>query len=176
MQPWNIKTCSLLSYLRISILLGWVICSFQKNFLTIFIKNYRTDGIEIRGLGPAPIPRRKGGEPVLETYKFVPYEASLEINDSVRSLVQLILENSNTVQVKIVELLLEDKEENDLICPIMQKALQDLPLIRQEVIVLSKKSIELANATIQNKPLEAESNVLILILSNILETTEVRTH
>ncbi|GJQ79756.1 hypothetical protein Trydic_g23233 [Trypoxylus dichotomus] len=133
----------------------------------------RGGGIELRGLGPSAIPRRKGGDPVLEISKFIPNNTKTNSQDSIRSFVQFVLENSNTTKVKVVEVCSENQTEDSLVCPVIQKALDDLPLMQQDVVVLAKQMFDLPRVTVQNKQLNAESNCLILIVSNILENIDV---
>ncbi|GJQ79765.1 hypothetical protein Trydic_g23238 [Trypoxylus dichotomus] len=133
----------------------------------------RGGGIELRGLGSSAIPRRKAGDPVLEVSKFIPNNTKMNSQDSIRSFVQFVLENSNTTKAKIVEVCIDDQTKDDLVCSVIQKALDDLPLMQQDVVVLAKQMFDLPRITVQNKQLNAESNCLILIVSNILENIEM---
>ncbi|GJQ79757.1 hypothetical protein Trydic_g23234 [Trypoxylus dichotomus] len=133
----------------------------------------RSGGIEVRGLGVSVISRRKGGDPVLEISKFIPNKTSTNSQDSIRSFVQFILENSNTTKAKIVEVCTENQTMDDLICPVIQKALDDLPLMQHDVVVLAKQIFDLPRATVENKRLNTESNCLILIVSNVIEDIEM---
>ncbi|GJQ70151.1 hypothetical protein Trydic_g19608 [Trypoxylus dichotomus] len=133
----------------------------------------RGGGIELRGLTPSAILRRKGGDPVLEVSKFIPNNAKMYSQDSIRSFVQFVLENSNATKAKVVEVCTENQTEDDLVCPVIQKALDDLPLIQQDVVVLAKQMLNLPRVTVQNNQLNTESDCLILIVSNILENIEM---
>ena len=111
---------------------------------------------------------------MLETYKFISYDASIELRKAVRIVMQLILENANTIKVKTVEV--DDGVEMELMSPFVQEALGDIPLIQPEIIVLSKRPIELSGITVEDKKLVLETGCLLVICPNVLSDKEVRLH
>lgn len=132
----------------------------------------RSGGIEIRGLNASAIARRKPlGQPVLEKYVFVPNEAKLSTEESVRVNVQIALENNYRLKVKVLELL--DKEKNELLGPIIFEVLGDQPLIHADVTVLTEKPLEVENVNVQNKSLANESDALVVVVTSALSRPDV---
>lgn len=134
---------------------------------------FRSGGIEISGLNASSITRRKPlGEPVLEKYVFVPNEAQLPTEESVRVNVQIMLENNYKLVVKVVELT-SDKENQQVLGPVIFEALGDMPLIHADVTVLSKKTLELKNVTVSNLPLSSQKDALVIVVNNGLTAENV---
>lgn len=133
----------------------------------------RSGGVEINGLGPNAINRKKAPEPVLEISKFIPNDARLEFQISIRALVQTVLENSNTLKVKVIESCTEEQDEDYLLSPVVQASLTNTPLVQQDIEVLTSKVMDISGVAVVNKPLSMESHCLILIVKNLLETTDV---
>lgn len=133
----------------------------------------RSGGIEVNGLVFTTITRRLQENPVLEISKFVENHAQLEFQDSIRSLTQLVIENSNTIRVKVVEICGKEQDENDLMCPVIQASLNDIPMIQHDITVLSLKPIYHPGISIRRNTLGSESHCLILVVKNFLETTDV---
>ncbi|XP_031348358.1 fatty acid synthase-like [Photinus pyralis] len=116
-------------------------------------------GIELRKLYATSILRRKvTAEPVLETHKFVPFNTELPMQSAVRVLVQIFLENSLSLKVKIVEV-----AQTDAIAPILQEALNDQPLVKTEVIILGDENLSVPNMKVHNKALSTEKQCAIVI-------------
>ncbi|XP_031329996.1 fatty acid synthase-like [Photinus pyralis] len=117
-------------------------------------------GVELRNLYATPIQRRKvTAEPVLETHKFVPFNTELPMQSAVRVLVQIFLENTLSLKVKIVEV-----AQTDAISPILQEALNDQPLVKTEVTILGDESLSVPNMKVHNKALSTEKQCAIVIL------------
>ncbi|XP_031331303.1 fatty acid synthase-like [Photinus pyralis] len=117
-------------------------------------------GIELRKLYATPIMRRKvTAEPVLETHKFVPLNTELPMHSAVRVLVQIFLENTLSLKVKIVEV-----AQTDAISPILQEALNDQPLVKTEVTILGDQNLTVPNSKVHNKALSSEKQCAIVIV------------
>lgn len=84
-----------------------------------------------------------------------------------------MLENKYKLKVKVVELLDEDCDEQEILGPMIFDALGDLPLIHADVVVLSAKPLELKNVTVVNKPLATQTDALFVVLSNSLSAENV---
>lgn len=120
------------------------------------------------GLAASAISRRKQtAEPVLEKYIFVPNETHLTIEESVRVNMQIILENSGATKVKAYEVVDEAASEN-LLAGLVFDVLNDQPLIQPDITVLTKKSIEIPNVTVQEGFLPKEKDALLVIGTNVL--------
>ncbi|XP_018336345.1 fatty acid synthase-like [Agrilus planipennis] len=135
----------------------------------------KSGGIEIRGLRANSIPRRKPlGEPVLETYKFIPNETTLTTFQSLTVNMQLLLENNYGIKIKVVELHDDaTKEEAEPLAPTIHTVLGNQPLIQPEMLILSNKTLTVNNATVEDKKLELESNCALVVATNILSRPEV---
>ncbi|KAK5638955.1 hypothetical protein RI129_013250 [Pyrocoelia pectoralis] len=138
----------------------------DKPFLPIY--NHRManviscGGIEVTQVHVTAIPRRKErGEPVLETYKFVPFSTELPIKSAVRVLMQIFLENTLILKLKAVEVV-----ETDTISPLIQEALNDQPLVKSEIVILGNENLGASNVKVINKPLSSESNCGIIVIEH----------
>lgn len=75
--------------------------------------------------------RRTTTDPMLEKYVFVPNETRLDLKESVRVNVQIVLENNYTVKVKFAEV-----EDEDPLTPVILEALAQQPSVRGEATTL----------------------------------------
>ncbi|KAJ8919484.1 hypothetical protein NQ315_002105, partial [Exocentrus adspersus] len=133
------------------------------------------DGIQITGIKASAIPRRKLlGIPVLESYKFVPNFTVLDIHQSVRVNIQVILENALTHKVKACELIDECTDKAMIpLAPIIKSALEDQPLIQPLLKILSQTPLEDVQVEVEDKKLTSEADNLLVIGSNLLERHDV---
>ncbi|KAF5283995.1 hypothetical protein FQR65_LT13629 [Abscondita terminalis] len=123
-------------------------------------------GIEIRGLQASAIPRRKArGEPVLETYKFVPLRgARLSLEDAARVFTQIFLENALVLKVNVVEVVKNDAVE--VMAHEIKRALDDHPLIKSDVSVFSSKIMEVPGVkVVVDKVLDGETQYSIVVIA-----------
>lgn len=135
-------------------------------FFCFFLQ--RSGGIEIRGLNASEIARKKPlSEPVLERYVFIPNETQLTLEESLRVNMQIVLENSYRIKVKVVEVV--DDDASDVLMPLILNALSDQPLIQAEALVLSERLIELPDVKVENKQLGSVGEALIVVARNLLE-------
>nr|XP_022920510.1 fatty acid synthase-like [Onthophagus taurus] len=125
-------------------------------------------GVEISGLGASNIARKKPPSPVLESYKFVPNRAKLTSKNAIRCIIQTILENTNTIKVKAIEIIKND--QTDPLITKIQQTLNDLPLIQPELTVFSKNpNLNLDESIlIQSENLKLDSDYLVIIATNLL--------
>lgn len=114
------------------------------------------------GLEATPIQRKKPGDPVLETYKFIPNKVTLDLRESLRINVQIALENLPILKMKIVEVPSTKKEE--YFAPILVEVLNDLPLMQPEITILSNDVIEIEEVNVEVKSLKEESKCFMVIL------------
>nr|CAI5861058.1 unnamed protein product [Callosobruchus analis] len=132
----------------------------------------RCGDVSIKGLLASSIQRRKDlGVPVLEKYEFVPNEAFLDLKQSVRVNMQIILENTLMYKIKGVEVVDEytDKEA-ELITPITHTVLEDQPLIAPILKILSKTPIDDAvrgPIPVEDKSVSLEKDCLLVVMSKI---------
>ncbi|EAT46623.1 AAEL002228-PA [Aedes aegypti] len=125
--------------------------------------------VMIRNLRASSVNRRNPpGNPVLETYQFVPFHSDHYIPtvEAIRIIVQLALENAPTFTVNVTEIHHKDSQ------PIVQlfgDAVADLPLVQSNLTLLSTKSIELDDVTVQDEKLSGLTNQLFLITNSKLE-------
>lgn len=78
---------------------------------------------------------------------------------------QIVLENSYRIKVKVAEVLGDDEP----LTPLILNALGDQPLIQAEAVVLSEKTLDLPNVKIENKPLKSVGEALIVVAKNLLQ-------
>ncbi|XP_045466442.1 fatty acid synthase-like [Harmonia axyridis] len=130
----------------------------------------RCGGVEIIGVMASSIPRRKQfGQPVLEKYEFVPNEMKLSIEQSLRVNMQISLENLYAINIKIVEVIDEvTTEDSEPLGPTIHQAFSDQPLIRPNIVILSKKKFDLQNITVEEKQLVSETDCHLIVATKIL--------
>ncbi|XP_034946083.1 fatty acid synthase [Chelonus insularis] len=137
-------------------------------------------GVEIRGLKASAIARRKpGGEPVLESYKFIAHRDQTEVSlkEAIRIATHLALENHQGIRIKALEHLgvNEKYSVQDLILSSISNVLEDIPLIQADLnIVLSTENPFTENDVpskiniTEVKKLPPETNALLLVGRNLL--------
>lgn len=122
----------------------------------------RCGGITISGVGISPTIRKKNLEtPLLESYKFIPNFAELDLHISVRVNAQIILENTLTRKFKAIEIIDEFTDDNiEILTPIIKLyLLQDEPLD--------------VDVDVADKKLDTETDCLLVIASKIINRPEV---
>ncbi|KAK9736241.1 Polyketide synthase dehydratase [Popillia japonica] len=129
----------------------------------------RTPGIEIRGYHTKTIEKSKPEDSVLEVVKFIANETQLDSENSIRSLVQLILENVNGINVDIIEIYDGDKENQQFLHVLMTKAIDELPLMQSQVTVLENNISEPLNSLLQDKIKSIKTNCLVVVATKLLE-------
>lgn len=102
---------------------------------------------------------------------------NLTLEQSVRVMVQLAFENIQNIKVRTVELLEDLSTENvDLLSKYVQLVLGDLPLIQADINILTTKQQHLEEMTginVSEKKLVTESGCLLVVISNVLERTQL---
>nr|CAI5852763.1 unnamed protein product [Callosobruchus analis] len=131
--------------------------------------------IKIQGLMSSAITRKRDMRvPVLEKYVFIPNEAFLTVEESVRVNIQIILENSLVPKVKSVEIV--DKftsSSNNPLSPIILAVLEDQPMIQPSITILSKRPIEGVNVTTVDKELNTETDCMLIVTSKLSQRPEL---
>ncbi|XP_011313294.1 fatty acid synthase [Fopius arisanus] len=136
-------------------------------------------GIQIRGLQASSISRRKpAGEPVLETYRFIPHRdlgSEISFKDAIRLAVHLSLENHLNIKVKTLEFLEKGEKysSEDLFSVNIAEILADLPMIQSDVnIVTAENPFEEDSPqninVIEPKKLSSDTNTLLLVARDFL--------
>nr|CAH7737538.1 unnamed protein product [Callosobruchus chinensis] len=129
--------------------------------------------IKIQGLMSSAITRKRDMRvPVLEKYVFVPNEAYLKIEESVRVNIQIILENTLSTKVKCVEVVDQFTTNNSPLSPIVLSVLEDQPLIQPNVTILSKTAIEGISIPTVDKTLKTETDCTMIVVSKLSQKPE----
>ncbi|XP_070509346.1 fatty acid synthase-like [Chironomus tepperi] len=121
-------------------------------------------GIEIHGFEGSLVNRRRPpSDPVLESYKFVPYKNRTKVSkrDAAKICVQIALENSPMKKLSSVEI----GDDSSPLSEYIFKGLGDLPLITPEVNYLTSQEVDLENVSVQSQDLSSFSNVNLVIKS-----------
>lgn len=150
------------------------------------IEMIRAGGVEVRGLKASAIQRRKAlGEPVLETYQFLPHNTApkdrpLDRKSALRFAVHVAMESIQNIKLKTIEIVdSESREEEGLLSPIMSDILGDLPLIQAELQVLAPSGHALipeelpGNITVEDKKLASEQGAIVVMATNLSSRIEV---
>ncbi|XP_053963784.1 fatty acid synthase [Anastrepha ludens] len=125
-------------------------------------------GIELIGLHASPVQRRKApGIPVLEKYQFISQFPTpvLNLKDAVRVCVQLALENTPSLKMKIVEVGAVDKE------PVISnfvEALEDLPLVTGDCLLFTDQPVdEIAGVHIETAKFTNQTNCHFIVANDL---------
>lgn len=111
------------------------------------LKRIECGGVEIYDMNVNEISRRKAaGSEVLESYRFLPLVPSetLTLNNGVHVLTQLIIENTITTKLKIVESISENITP---IIPIFDDAIANTPLIKADLYAFAANDTTIENVT-----------------------------
>ncbi|XP_011503081.1 PREDICTED: fatty acid synthase [Ceratosolen solmsi marchali] len=157
-----------------------VFAAYTNKYIDIIVAG----GIEIRGLKPNAIARKKViSEPVLEESKFVPYMdgAQVSLDEIARLTTHICLENSETIKVKTIELLEEadNVPSESILSPFIQKALSDMPLIQSDISIagidISIKESTLPSSILINdaRKLGSDANTFIAVGHKLLTPDRV---
>ncbi|KAB0791242.1 hypothetical protein PPYR_03042 [Photinus pyralis] len=127
-------------------------------------------GVEVKGLTINAISKRKLlCEPVLEEYRLVPYEGRLDLTEALRVNAQIILENTTRDWFNSLEVM-DDAQGLVPITPILQQALEDEPLTRPHLVILSNREFEFKNIEVKDQNLfEQPNDHVLVIISNALQ-------
>lgn len=133
-------------------------------------------GIEIEGLVCSSVSRRKApGTEVLESYEFVPFNCdSIEYSqcDAASIFLQIGLENLMLQKLKVVEVdTTNGPEEPNTLIQYFNEAINNLPLITADAILLRKEKFEIDHVTIEDGELKAQTNCHFIIASNWLKNS-----
>lgn len=132
----------------------------------------RSGFVQIKGIYPSEKQRRYVSEPLLHEYKFIPNETALSIEESIAINMQIIVENYNSVKLKVLEVI--DKiSASDPLAPLIKQALSELPLIQPEVIVLSPLSLNIETVKVENRKLGNMSGISVIVAENLVGRNEV---
>lgn len=135
----------------------------------LFFNCCRSGGIEIKGLCATAITRLKApGKLVLEKYVFVPNETSLSLEQSLQVNLQIVLENSSRLKIKIVEL--NEGSSKDIVAPMICHTLNSQPMIKFDIVVVSTQPLEVENIRVTSKPLSTETDAVLVIVNNGLSS------
>ncbi|KAG5675543.1 hypothetical protein PVAND_005439 [Polypedilum vanderplanki] len=127
----------------------------------------QSGGVEIHGFEGSLVNRRRPpSDPVLESYRFIPYKSNeiFSKRNAAKICVQIALENTPSKKLSSVEI--DDGKTNEIMSEYIFKGLGDLPLITPEVNYLTSKDVELENVSVQKTEFSSFSNVNIIIKSN----------
>lgn len=134
------------------------------------LKLIKCGGVEIYGMVASSIVRRKApGLEVLDSYRFLPLMSSetLTLNDGVRVITQLILENTvATSKLSIVEI---DEPSMNPLVSVFNDAIAETPLIRGELLLLTDRELNLENVSTKNERIsKLPTKSLLVIGVNVL--------
>lgn len=138
------------------------------------LKTIRSGGVEIVNLQANVVARRRPpGVPVLEYSKFIPYydTPTLDIVDAARVIVQLALENFPSSKIKAVEI---DGNIRKTILPQIRNALDDLPLVTPELILLSSRNVDdESDVTTENSKITTQHGCYFVIASDCVNNVDL---
>ncbi|KAF5280721.1 hypothetical protein FQA39_LY18004 [Lamprigera yunnana] len=129
-------------------------------------------GVECRGLLASSIARRKTrAEPVLESYKFIPSNATLSLENAIRVCTQILLENVLIYTVKVAELV--EDELQTIVTPMVRCSLDDQPLIKTDMYICSKGAVQVPNANVLDKSLSEVTQCALVVVSALSQKPQL---
>jgi fatty acid synthase len=110
-------------------------------------------------------------KPVNEKYEFLPNEAHLDLSQSVRINIQIVLEESMEQELRAVELIDHfTKARSTILMPLVKNVLEDIPSVYPDLIISTKNKIEnLAEIRIESLALARINNLSLIIATNIFQ-------
>ncbi|KAK4878176.1 hypothetical protein RN001_010682 [Aquatica leii] len=124
-----------------------------------------TPGVQLRNATFANIKKQSIDEPVLETYKFVPFDTTLSTENSIKVLIQLVVENVCNNILEVIEIVDSFSGNSKLLCPVILDVLKHEYPIDKHFTVYSTKLLDYPNITFANKTIEQlpfDLNLLIV--------------
>jgi fatty acid synthase len=110
-------------------------------------------------------------KPVTEKYEFVPNETHLDLSQSVRINIQIVLEESMEQELRVGELIDHfTKARSTILMPLVKNVLEDIPSVYPELIISTKDKIEnLPEIRIESLALTRTNNLSLIIATNIFQ-------
>ncbi|CAG9811694.1 unnamed protein product [Chironomus riparius] len=139
----------------------------------------RCDGMEFRGMGYLPIPKRvQPGKLALANYKFIPHNPTpiMSQHDGISLCMRLSLESNHSISIKIVEI--DSGDENPILDENFSSNFDVAPVTGAELIYLTDREIEDKPAAVEVKKLidfEMISHADFIIRSNCINDREFLT-
>lgn len=137
----------------------------------------RSAGFTFYGLAGTKLPRKKNIQiPVLETYKFVPnfVKPQIILEDSLRLILQTVLENIPQIKVQIGEIDTDFTNETPLASPLIQDILINFQLVQPEITIFTNKTLEpIQGVTISDEQINPGDKFLLIIARNVLKRKEL---
>jgi fatty acid synthase len=108
---------------------------------------------------------------VNEKYEFVPNEAHLDLSQSVRMNIQIVLEESMEKELRAVELIDHfTKARSTILMPLVKNVLEDIPSVYPDLIISTKDKIEnVAEIRIESLALTRTNNLSLIIATKIFQ-------
>ncbi|XP_017778630.1 PREDICTED: fatty acid synthase-like, partial [Nicrophorus vespilloides] len=133
----------------------------------------RSKNVEITSLyDKITIKRKTQNDPTLETYKFIPNESSLSLEESLIVNMQIILENISMVNVNILEIFDAKTSNLQPVAIYVKEILNNIIKVHANITIYSPRKLENINGVqITDKPPE-EQSALICIGYNLLRYYE----
>ncbi|KAL7014528.1 hypothetical protein ACKWTF_015986 [Chironomus riparius] len=133
---------------------------FSTGYYIKHLDMIRCHGLEFRGFGFLPIPKRpQDGNLVLQNYRFIPYNPTpvMSQNDAGSFCVQLALENSQLLKIKSIEL--DSGDNKSIFNESFASAIAKVPIIGAELTYLTDGELEEKPLAIEVKKLNSFENI-----------------
>lgn len=142
-----------------------------------FLKIIKSGGVEIHEKRNRTLTRRRPREALLESHQFVPFFSPKNVStvDALKVCTQMLLENFPRKHIVSVELdVNEGLGRKQPLSSYLLKAVNDIPSVIPEAILLTKKKVELENVVVDNeKELSVCSNVDLVIGCDLISSQTV---
>lgn len=116
------------------------------------------------------LPKRKLiGEPLLETYKFVPNtKTGITLEESLGITMQVAYENIPSLKIRTAEILDDFSFGKPPLSPIIQEVLNNMPLVQADVNILTNKDLDpIEGINITNEALNRDNKNLLVVTINL---------
>lgn len=140
----------------------------------LFSVIYRSSGIEIKGISTRIIQRSiEKVKPTLQKEIFVPNEAAISLQESIRVNMQIVLENYGETTIKVFEIIDEESVDGlKTLSDIIIDALSSEPEVTPEITVFTNQTLEIPTVTVQTGSLPKGIGDVV-VATNILSRPSV---
>lgn len=132
---------------------------------------YRSKYVEFRGSQANSISKRKqASHPVVKSYQFVSHDCELNQLFALNVIIQLVIENTTSLKLKIIETLDHQVEP---LCNDIVDILKTEPLVQSDIKLLTNEFVQFDGKFHKIQTLIGETECQLIITSNLSKSNRV---
>ncbi|XP_017774979.1 PREDICTED: fatty acid synthase-like [Nicrophorus vespilloides] len=133
----------------------------------------RSKNVEITSLyDKITLKKKSQNDPILETYKFVPNESSLRLEDSLTVNLQIVLENNSLINLNVLEIFDAKSSHLQPVSKYIHQILNNITTLHSNLTIYTSKMIMNINGIKITDVIPKEKSALICIGYNLLSNHE----